>query len=348
MYDLLVLKDNMTVSEMAEFENNIPIAANKVKDNIALLEELCYRRDEVLIKSEGKVTRYRIEPLPKTDLSKIIVSVDTEHKGKYAINYKPIVIPFFGGNPSIQKLVLSEKVDSFCACHFEPSAKNPDGYRSSSYFKPGENMVVFDFDEGITIQEVEMLLENYVYILYTTSSHTEEQHKFRVVLPTKTTFYVEPEQHKELYNNLAEMLDIKIYDLSCTNAGRMFFTQNGKRKENFKPEDGILIAKETGDLLDISCCVPDTIKSENIMPVITNINEQVDTGEMSKREAGFVKWFISNTGEGNRNANLYAAGKFYKDLGSDYEEKVVRLNAMLNNPVDDAEIKSILSSVNRR
>ena len=230
MYDLLKLKKNMTISEMAEFEQAIPITKSKVTDNIALLEELCYRNDEILVQNQGKVTRYAIEPLPLNKLDKLIVSVDLEHKGKFATNYVPLKIPFFGEKPSIEQLVISEKVDSFCACHFEPSKANPDGHRRKESFISGENMIIFDFDEGLTIEDAKTIFESYTYILYTTSSHSEKQDKFRVILPTKNTFYIEPDQHQVLYANIANFFNIPIYDQSCTNAGRLFFTQNAKNR----------------------------------------------------------------------------------------------------------------------
>ncbi len=90
MYDLLKLKENMTISEMAEFESEIPISKHSVGDNIALLEELCYRKDELLIKNEGKVTRYRIEHIPINKLDKLVFSLHDEGKKEFAINYKPV------------------------------------------------------------------------------------------------------------------------------------------------------------------------------------------------------------------------------------------------------------------
>ena len=345
MYDLLKLKKNMTISEMAEFEQAIPITKTKVTDNIALLEELCYRNDEILVQNQGKVTRYAIEPLPLNKLDKLIVSVDLEHKGKFATNYMPLEIPFFGEKPSIEQLVVSDKVDSFCACHFEPSKSNPDGHRRKENFISGENMIIFDFDEGLTIEEAKVIFQQYTYILYTTSSHSPEQDKFRVILPTKNTFYVEPEQHKKLYENIAMTLSIPIYDKSCVNAGRLFFTQEGKDREKKNTYQKLVLTNKA-ELLDATSYMPDTIKSDTIMPKIEAVNEEIEDGELSKREAGYIKWALTQgIIKSERNTKLYMAAMFFKDLGStDPIHLVERLNNLIMEPLDDKEIKNICRS----
>jgi hypothetical protein len=328
MYDLLTLKSNMTVSEMAEFENNIPISAAKVKDNIALLEELCYRKDEVLIKSEGKVTRYRIEALPKTDLSKIIVSLTTDNKWEKSVHFDAHTITW----DQLKRLVVSEKTQCFTTAHFD------ENYRAKKNFIEGQNLIAFDIDEGMTLQQAENIFEPYTYLIYTTKSHQikkgekEPCDRFRIILPTKTKYYVTEDQHKRMYENMAEGLDVH-NDTQTKNVSRLWFTN---------PEAEVI--EHIGeDLFDVTPYIPDTIKSENIMPMVTNINEQVDSGEMSKREAGFTKWFITNTSEGNRHENLTNAYYFFRDLGLDPVEKVSRLNAMLFNPMTEHEMKNIYS-----
>ena len=61
-------------------------------------------------------------------------------------------------------------------------AFTPSGVRQKSEVVESD-VIVFDVDEGITIEQFETNAEGYEYLLYTTSSHTEEHHKFRVVMP---------------------------------------------------------------------------------------------------------------------------------------------------------------------
>ena len=333
MYDLLNLKKNMTISEMAEYEHTIPISKTKVADNIALLEELCYRNDEVLIHNEGKVTRYMIEPLPLNKLDKLIVSI-TDQEGPWITNFQPLELNW----DQLKKLCTSSKAKSFCTAHFSPSATAPDGHRQAPNYIEGANIIAFDIDEKTTIKETQELLSEYKYIIYTSKRHNTEEFnyrdRFRILLPTKNKFYVTPDQYKQLYINIEEFLGLKNNDIQTRNTSRLWFSNpNGTIYEN------------DGELLDVTFLLPNTDKSEIYMPKIDQVNYEMETGELSKREAGFIKYFITNTTQGNRNGNVFNAAKFYQDLGSDnIEGKVIRLNSLLTEPLPDHEINTILRS----
>jgi len=340
MYELLKIKDNMTISEMAEFDHNIPVQKNKIQDNIDLLEELCYRKDEVLIKTVGKVTRYKIEPLPKTNLNKMILSIDFEKKGKFAINFKPSYLKW----SEMKKLILSQNADSFTLCHYEPTKKAEDGHRQEKSFIEGQNMIAFDIDDGMTIEEAKETLQDYTYILYTTKSHQKEKNgivcdRFRIVMPTEKMYYVTPDQHKIMYENIEQILGIHSNDTQTRNVSRLFYTN---------PNAEIIYENDGLKLVDVSCCIPDTEKSEKILPNLQNISEQEEIGEMDRREAGMFKWVIMNTSVGNRNGNLFRAGMFFKELGQDFKAKLIYLNNMLIEPLSEREINQLIRSVEKK
>lgn len=332
MYDLLKLKDNMTISEMAELEGIIPTAKNKIADAVAMLEELCYRKDEVLHKSEGKVTRYRIETLPVNKLDKLIVSVHNEGEKEFAINFQPWEIDW----DQLKKMVKSEKIESFCTAHFNPSKQAPAGHREAKSYIEGANIVAFDIDDGMTISEAEELLKDYKYLIYTSKSHNTEKYefrdRFRIILPTKNTFYVTPDQHKNLYINIENFLGIKNNDVQTRNTSRLWYTN-----------PNAILHENEGQLLDVTFLLPSTDKSDDYIPKMNEINEAMDSGEISKREAGFTKWFLMNTSVGNRHDMLTKAYYFFRDIGLDPDQKVTQLNAMLADPYPDHEMKFIYS-----
>jgi hypothetical protein len=145
-------------------------------------------------------------------------------------------------------------------------------------------------------------------------------------------FYVTPEQHKILYENLEKTIGITSNDTQTRNVSRLFYTN---------PEATVFT--NNGKLLDVSCCIPSTEKSDKIMPVVENIEEMKESGELDRREAGFMKWFLMNTSTGNRHENLTKAAYFFRDLGVNWKDKVARLNAMLIEPMNDSEMKYIYS-----
>lgn len=327
MYDLLKLKDNMTVSEMAEFEADIPISKAKVADNIALLDELCYRNDEVLIRNEGKVTRFRIQALPKNTLKKLIVSLNMDKKGEKATHFDAHHLDW----EQLKRLAVSEKTESFTTSHYD------ENYRKKDNFIEGQNLIALDIDEKLPLVEAMEIFKPYTYLIYTTKSHQIAkgdkgiEDRYRIILPTKTNYYVTEDQHKRMYENLAEGLDVH-NDTQTKNVSRLWYT-NPK---------ATVYENEAG-LLDVTPYIPDTIKSNNIMPVITDINTQVEEGELGRREAGYIKYFLTNTSEGNRHEMLTKAYYFFRDLGLDPDTKVTRLNAMLANPMKDSDMKFIYS-----
>ena len=332
MYELLSKKPNMTISEMAEIEYKIPIAKGQVNDNVALLEELCYRKDEILHKNEGKVVRYRIEALPINKLDKLVLSIHNEGKKEFAINFQPLELTW----DQLKDLSKSEKAESFCTAHFSPTAKAPAGHREAKSYIEGANIIAFDIDDGMTIKEAEQLLSEYKYLIYTSKSHNTEKYnfrdRFRILLPTKNKFYVTPDQHKDLYINIEEFLGLKNNDIQTRNTSRLWYTN--PNAELFENE---------GQLLDVTYLLPSTDKSDNYIPKMNEINDSLDDGKLSRREAGYMKYFFMHTSEGNRHEQLTKAAYFFKDLGLDWKDKVSRLNLMLTKPMTEREMKFIYS-----
>jgi hypothetical protein len=213
IYKILKRYGELTKSEILEKDI---FQRSTFNEDMDLVEEYCYRHNERLVILGKKIKKYKIEPLPLTDLKKIIVSVGVDGKGAKSVEFKNLELPFFGENRSIEKLVVSEHIEAFSLVHY-------NGKRSDKNAIEGQNAIAFDFDDGTSIQEVQDKLRPFTYILYTTKSHTEDHHRFRVVIPTKHKFYVNPEQHKGLIENIAELLELPSYDVSTRNISRLWF-----------------------------------------------------------------------------------------------------------------------------
>ncbi len=337
IYKILHNKSNLTISEMSKLDNAIPTAALKIKDEIAMLEEHCYVNNEKLIVNEGKVTRYSIEKLPENDNQAIIVSVSSEDKKHLAIDFKPFEVPFFGEGSSIETLVAHDEIQSFCTATFTPSAKATNGHRRAEDFIEGQNMMAFDIDEGMTIDDAIKKLEAYTYIIYTTKSNRIEKNgevcdRFRIMMPTKQKFYVDAEQHKDLYNNVAELLDISVYDIQTRNVSRLWYTNKHTT-----------LYKNKAKNIDISSCIPATETEKKFSQRLEEIDERYN----DKSITGIYKWFFANTATGNRNDHLFRLGKFVKDLGEDYDMHITATNAMLDEPLSNLDVKHIINSVAR-
>ena len=331
----------------AKYENELvedgilPTAKRPREDTIDLVDQMAYTKNKRLVIIGNKAKKLSIEELEVNRLDKMIVStsINKSKKPEMEINFKSQEVPFFGEGMTIEALVQSKNVQSFCLNHFEATDKAPDGHRKKDYVIPGQNMLGLDIDEGMTIKEAQEKLSMYQYILYTTKSHQKDKNgiicdRFRIIIPTKTTFYVTPEQHKGLYENITEILEIPSYDVATRNQGRLWFTS---------PE-ATVVAKNDGDLLDVRCCIPETETAQHIIPNLENLRP-TDEDEISRRTYGMQKHTLINAVGGNRNNALFALAKFLKDIGGDVERVVLETNAMISDPLPEHEVITILRNI---
>ena len=281
-----------------------------------------------------------VKPFEMNDLNHMIVStsVNKSLKPEMEINFKSQEVPFFGEGMTIQSLITSNAVQSFCLNHFEPSNKAPDGHRKKEYIVQGQNLISWDLDEGMTLEEAKIVLSEYTHIIYTTKSHQKNKNgitcdRFRILMPTKTTFYVGAEQHKQMYENLSEILNIPNYDIQTRNQGRLWYTN---------PE--AMVYTNKGELLDVRCCIPETETAKNIIPKIHELESNIDDDEMTRRIIGMQKFVLMNGIQGARNSMLFRLAKFLKEIGGDMNI-VSETNQMLSEPLPEHEVETILRNI---
>jgi len=309
-----------------------------IEHNIELLKDYAFRFNQK-VEVHGIAQKYRLVQYENTDLEKIICAISTGLSKDPAMEvyYKNVAIPFFGEERSVEALVQNKVIHSYLTCHVESDKRKPEyGYRKKDNFISGQNLIVFDIDEGMSLQEAISLLEQYKYIIHTTKSHQKDKNgivadRFRILLPTKTEFYVTVEQHKELYENISKILGITTYDIATRNATRLWFTNPYAE----------VITKKEGDLLDVRCCLPDTEKEEKIRYVS---KEEVDEVSKDKRIQGMIRYTLQNAVVGNRNNALFRLFAFVRDIEDVNIAKnvVLSTNAMLSEPLSENEVLQII------
>lgn len=340
VYNLLKMKDGLTHSDILDYQGCDCIPKNKgpFKDVMLLVQELCYKNGEELKVSKGIVERYSIKELPNTSLDDLVFSLSVDDKGKFAVAYEATTLKW----ENIPALAVSYRreeldeydepyitgIDSFTLAHYEPSAKtDPFGHRREQSFIQGQNMIGLDFDSGVdTIESVREKLDGYTYLLYTTKSHRSEKSggkdRFRVLIPTKTKYYVSPEQHKEMYANFGKYFEFDL-DKATFNVSRLFWPN--KHAE--------VIVNHGDELLDIQPFIPDTNIRERFIKLLKNYNPNAmyineDDDEATKRIDGFRKRILSELAVGNLNNSLFKLAKFVQDLTGDNERAIRELKVI--------------------
>jgi len=331
IYQLLKKKDNMTHSDILYYSSCdcIPKGKPAFKDTMELVGELAYRADKQLVVGSGQVVRYAIKDLPLTNMDELIFSISTDRKREKATAFEQVTFAW-DDLPALAKSHPREELDehgemvqlgieSFTCCHYnESKTSEPYGHRGKDYFIQGQNVIAFDLDSGVTtIEFVKNMMANYKFLIYTTKSHNSSKYnyadRFRIIIPTKSMYYVNPEQHKQMYKNVADYFQLDI-DNACRNVSRLLFSN--KDAEIFSND---------GDPFDVSPFLPDTDSSENLLKSILNYKTDAsyilpDSGTLNETEvriAGEERWAIANINIGNLRTTLYSVWSFVMDLTGD-------------------------------
>lgn len=203
-----------------------------------------------------------------------------------------------------------------------------DGYRNEENAQPGFNLVVIDVDGTCNLSTAKLLLKDYKALYYTTKSHTEQSHRFRIILPTSHVLKLDAKDYKEFYQNLLQWLPFEA-DPSAAHRCKKWLSHPGQ----FEYTDG--------ELLDVLPFIPKTSKNE----------ERKQRLETQQQMDNLERWIINHTGDGNRNNMLLRFAMILVDAGFDFEAirlRTVELNSKLPDKLDEAEIMgSIMITVGK-
>lgn len=260
--------------------------------------------------------------LPETDLSEIQLSYSAE----YTKFYRNEVGKF----TQLHKLCTS-KGHHWCNHHLAEHADYPNtgGYRDENHAVTGFNIVVIDVDGGIDMNTVSMLLEDYTWFMHTTKSHTDKNHRFRLIMPISHVLELNAKDYKEFMSNVFQWLPFEC-DTQTNQRSRKWETFPGDYKYN------------SGDLLDAFKFIPKTRKAEEQKREMTQLSS------LNNLE----RWFVAKGKEGNRNNMLLRYGYVLVDMGLDYNSiinNIHALNSRLDSPLSDDELlNTVMPSVSKK
>ena len=155
------------------------------------------------------IIKYKIEKLSNTSLDNIILSVNpnmdrTEPEG------------FIRKIGSFDKLVNAINGD------FRYSAGTfRNEYISDENYMQEQNLFIIDIDNDLTIEDAKALFSSITYLITTTKSHQKPKKtkingesvevvcdRFRIIIPTLSTFHLTPKVYSEMYMNVINSLGI--------------------------------------------------------------------------------------------------------------------------------------------
>lgn len=291
-----------------------------IKDDMMIQAIAWGYKNNIIIKRRytDSIEFFRGETLESTDIDNLIISYSDD----IASNYNNTTAKF----DDLHELATTSGIH-WINHHTKTGCRNDDD------IDKGFNAVVLDIDSGISLHATKKLLEGYKAMYYTTKRHTDTENRFRIILPTNFKLNLDKDDYKEFMRNLYEWLP---FDSD---------TQTGQRSRKWLTNNGHYEYTE-GQLLDVLPFIPKTTKNEERRAAMKDLQSFNN----------LERWFINNTGDGNRNNQLLNFAYMLLDNGmsiTEIQDKVIDLNEKLIDSLDATEIlltimKSVTNEANKR
>lgn len=196
------------------------------------------------------------------------------------------------------------------------------GYRNEENAIPGFNLIVLDIDGTCNMNVAKQFLKGYKALIYTTKRHTEEEHRFRIILPLNYTLKLDAKDFKQFYMALVESLPFEV-DESCAHRSKKWLAHDGGHEYL------------EGEMYDALPFIPKTSKDDERRARLA------DQSDLDRLE----RWVMNNTGDGNRNNMLARYGFILVEAGYQYDAILNKVKALNDKLADKLEETEILSTI---
>ncbi len=258
---------------------------------------------------------FKGEQLQETDLSKIKVS----YSKHWAYDYISEEVPF-------EELHTLTQADGYhwTNHHFKK------GHRAEENVIAGFNAVILDVDGSIPLITAMELLKEYKFLAYTTKRHTDEENRFRLIIPINYYLELDQEEYKEFMNSIISWLPFKTDESANQRAKKWEAYAHGNHYYN------------DGEIFDALDFIPKTSRNEQHKQNSQKL-ESLDNLE---------RWFAQRMAMGNRNNQMLKYALALVDSGMNlYEvtQQVHDFNKRISNALPESEIdNTIMVSVAKR
>lgn len=312
------LADCGTPVTLPDLERALPCfrGAKQTKDQMIEYAVAWGYKNNIIIKRvyEGNIMFLVGESLRKTSIDELIISTSN----KLAEGYERKRVTW-------DSLASLGSVDGY---HWANHGFS-DGLRRDDHVIEGFNTIVLDVDGTLPLATAKELLKGYKAFFYTTKRHQNEDKldRYRIVMPTNYELLLDREEYKMFMDNVMSALPFEM-DETCNQRNKKWLTC--KSTETYFSD---------GDLFDVIPYIPRTSKNDERE---ARFKDQKDLDNLER-------WFINNTGDGNRNKQLYNYAMALVEGGIDYTvvgEKVRELNSKLQDKLPEDELSAtILKSI---
>ena len=289
-------------------------------DMMNLATAWAYSHDKIIKKefADG-IEFFSGDSLEQTDLNAIPLSYSSHMADNYT-NQAPEWA-------KLPRLLLAQ--DLHFTNHWLAAGEHGMGHRSEANIVEGCNFVVLDIDGTASLPLVRTVLQDYKYYIYTTKSHKDGDHHFRVVLPLSHKVSLNRDGFQNFMRNIYNWLPFEV-DVAAKDRCRKWASHPGHLEEN------------DGELLDATQFIPNTVRQERLAVAAEGL----------KNLPALERWFALQMSTGNRNNMLARFAFVLVDNGlslPEIETRVITLNNSQTDKLSTAEIQqTVLRSVAQR
>ncbi|AHC56573.1 DNA primase [Achromobacter phage JWDelta] len=292
-------------------------SGNAFRNEIMTLATAWGYKQHIIIKKSftDGIEFFKGETLKETSLDEILVS----YSENWAYDYSAERVPFDQLHQMTQVKGIHWANHDF-----------KRGHRAEENVIPGFNMIVIDVDGGCTLAMCHELMKDYKFMTYTTKRHTDEENRFRLMIPMNYELHLDSEEYKEFMNNVMQWLPFATDESA------------NQRSKKWESNDGKFFVNPDGVLLDVRDFIPRTTK-----------NEQFQQGMQAVQSLdNLERWFAQRMATGNRNNNMLKFAMALVDSGmtfADVSAQVHAFNKKLSSPLDSEELNTtVLVSVAKK
>lgn len=251
--------------------------------------------------------------LAETDMNKLMFSYSDHFASGYEAQQRPFT--------ALPKLLAAPGLH-WCNHAFEKE------HRSEDNVIEGFNLLVVDVDGDIRLELAHELLKDYTYITATTKRHTEEENRFRLIMPTNYILHLDKTDYREFMDSFLLWLPFES-DQSANQRSKKWMTHEGSD----------VTVHQGPQVIDVMPFIPKTKQNKEY------VSSVADLGQLDNLE----RWFLNHMDVGSRNNNLLNYAMMLKDAGMAYDEmatKVLSLNDRCTSPLKKEEVRTtVLKSV---
>lgn len=314
------IADNQTELTHADLHEALPFykSGNAARNELMTMATAWGYKKHIIIKKSfvDGIEFFKGETLEETNINEISIS----YSDHWAYNYLAEAVPF-------DQL---HNVTQAPGYHWANHAFR-NGHRAEENVIAGFNMVVLDIDGGVNINSVHELMKEYKFMTYTTKRHTDEEHRFRLLLPINYQLVLDSDEYKEFMEAFITWLPFKVDESANQRSRKWASHDTGTHHYNLE-----------GTLVDALHFIPKTSKNEQYRQSFQKV-ESLDNLE---------RWFAQRIASGNRNNQMLKYALALVDNGLpllDVTKLVHAFNQKLNTPLSEEEIDStIMKTVGKR